>query len=312
MKAAASWIGNTALALAIVAWLSPPAPLAAQEIQFPFIQALAWIPPQGNRVLPTGVGSWEFTVSDANVFSFTRDFEVINDLSILAFSFSHRRSLSARLTLEVAGGVRGYYDGGIDKFIQKVDAALGYSDSGRDVFPEKTIHYKFKDRFYYQSNQWAPAPLVISLAARILRFGDVELNGRLGLGLPLAGRPGFASKKPYMLAGVMGEFHRDNVSVSASLQAVLFDRPGWLAPEDTRRHYFQAEVRAALNRWVLGVILRSSPLTFSENANPGRMIFLAFRFKNGIEIGLMEDLPPMDTVPDVAMYVKFSLHPGRK
>ena len=42
------------------------------------------------------------------------------------------------------------------------------------------------------------------------------------------------------------------------------------------------------------------------------MIYIAFRFKNGIEIGLMEDLPPMDTVPDVAMYVKLDLHRGRK
>ncbi|HEX7502979.1 MAG TPA: hypothetical protein VF451_06130, partial [Acidobacteriota bacterium] len=184
--------------------------------------------------------------------------------------------------------------------------------SGRDLFPEKTIHYKFKDRFYYRENQWAPAPLVISLAARIHRFGAVDVNGRLGLGIPLASRPGLSSKKPYMLAGLMGEYHRDGMSVSASLQAVLFDRPGWLAPEDARRYYFQAEMQAALNHWVLGVILRSSPLTFEENANPGRMIYLAFRFKNGIEIGFMEDLPPMDTVPDAALYVKLGLHPRRK
>ncbi len=94
--------------------------------------------------------------------------------------------------------------------------------------------------------------------------------------------------------------------------AVFFDRPDWLAGEDAGRHYFQAEVKATLSRWALGVILRSSPLTFSENANPGRMIYIAFRFKNGIEIGLMEDLPPMDTVPDVAMYVKLDLHRGHK
>ena len=56
--------------------------------------------------------------------------------------------MSAALTLEVSGGLRFNYDSGADQFIKKVDAALGFSDSGRDVFPEKTIHYKFKERFY--------------------------------------------------------------------------------------------------------------------------------------------------------------------
>jgi hypothetical protein len=319
MNAFLASLGKTALAraalvwpLAAMAWLTTAAPLSAQEIQFPFIQALAWIPSLEGRVLPPGERSWEFTISDANIFSFTHDFEAINDLSVLAFCFSHRRPLSRSLTLEVSGGFRGYYDGGLDQFIKKVDSALGYSDSGRDVFPEKTIHYKYKDRFYYTRNRWAPSPLVIGLATRIRRFGAVDLNGRLGLGIPLSDLPGISSKRPYLLAGVMGEYDRDKVSVSASLLAVYFDRPGWLSGEDSRRHYFQSEVKATLSRWVLGVILRSSPLTFSENANTGRMMYIAFRFKNGIEIGLMEDLPPMDTVPDVAMYVKLDLHPGHK
>jgi hypothetical protein len=304
--------GAALLALAVSAWLAPPAPLAAQEIHFPLIQALAWIPPQEERVLPVGDRSWEFTIADANIFSFSRGFGAINDLSVLSFSFCHRRALSRGLTLEISGGLRNYYDGGIDEFIKKVDSALGYSDSGRDVFPEKTIHYKYRDRFFYVTNQWAPAPLVISLAARILRLGSVDLNGRLGLGLPLADKPGFSSKKPYLLAGVMGDYFRGKVSVSAALQAVYFEKPGWLAAGDARRAYFQAELKATLSRWALGVILRTSPLTYEENANNGKMIYIAFRFRNGLEIGLMEDLPPMDTVPDVAMYVKLDLHPGHK
>jgi len=305
-------LGCAALVLAVSAWLALPAPLSAQEIHFPLIQALAWIPPQEDRVLTPGDRSWEFSLTDANVFSFTPDFEAINDLSILAFNFSHRRALSSSLTLEIAGGFRHYYDGGLDEFIKKVDAALGFSDSGRDVFPEKTIHYKYKDRFFYIKDQWAPAPLVVGLAARIRRFGAVDLNGRVALGIPLADQPGLASKKAYLLAGIMGEYTRGKVSLSAVLQAALFNRPVWLAGEDARRHYFQAEVKATLSRWVLGVIMRSSPLTFKENANSGRMMTIAYRFKNGIEIGLMEDLPPMDTVPDVAMFLKLDLHPGHK
>ena len=312
MKAVRATMGKRALRLAACAWLGASAALTAQEIHFPLIQALAWIPPQEDRVLPPGERSWEFSLTNANVFSFTPDFQAINDLSILAFGFSHRRALSAGLTLEIAGGFRGYYDGGIDELIKRVDAALGFSDSGRDVFPEKTIHYKYKDRFFHVRDQWAAAPLVVSLAARIRRFGAVDWNGRLGLGFPLDDRPGLAAKKPYLLAGLMAEYSRHRVSVSGAVHAVLFDRPHWLSADDVRRHYFQAEMKATLSSWALGVILRTSPLTFKENANTGRMMYIAFRFRNGIEIGLMEDLPPMDTVPDVAMFVKLDLHPGHK
>jgi hypothetical protein len=301
-----------ALLLAALVCLMPPVPMQAQEIHFPFIQALAWIPPQEGRVLAPGEKGWEFTISDANVFSFSQDFEAINDLAVLAIAFSHRRALSAGVTFEISGGFRYCYNSSLDQFIMKVDSWLGYSDSGRDIFPEDTIHYRFKDRFFYTKSHWIPAPLVAGLAARIRRFGAVDLNGRLGLGIPLADRPGFASRKPYLLAGLMGEYVRGKVSVDAALQAVFFDRPGWLTAQDTRHSFLQAEVKATLSQWVLGIILRSSPLTFAENANSGRMIYIAFRFKNGIEIGLMEDLPPMDTVPDVAMYVKLDLHRGQK
>lgn len=304
--------GKPAGVALLLAFLACLLPLQAQEIHFPFIQALAWIPPQEDRVLPRGDHSWEFTISDANIFSFSQDFAAINDLAVLALVFSHRRAISAGLTLEVSGGFRFGYNSGLDQLIKKVDSWLGYSDSGRDIFPDDTIHYRFKDRFFYTRDQWIAAPLVVGLAARIRRFGAVDLNGRLALGIPLADRPGFASRKPYLLAGLMGEYFRGRVSVEAALQAVFFDRPGWLALEDTRRYYFQAEVKATLSSWALGVIMRSSPLAFRENANPGRMIYLAFRFKNGIEIGLMEDLPPMDTVPDVAMFIKLDLHRGHK
>ncbi len=307
MKAVLARIRKAALALAASAWLFPFVPLNAQEIQFPLIQALAWIPPQENRLLPPGGRSWEFNLANANVFSFTQDRQVVNDLSVASACVFHRRALSAGLTLEISAGVRLYYDSGMDQFIKKVDAALGFPDSGRDLFPGKTIHYRYKDRFNYVNKQWSPAPLVVGLVARILRAGDVAVNGRIGLGLPLADKPGISSGKAYALAGVVGEYSRGKVAVSAGLQAVFFNRPGWLAGEDTRRSYIQAEMQAHLSHWALGLILRTSPLTFNENANPGKMMYIGYRIKNFLEIGLMEDLPPMDTVPDVAMYLKLRL-----
>jgi hypothetical protein len=307
MKTIWTKVRNAAPALVALAWLFPPAPLNAQEIQFPLIQALAWIPPQENRLLPPGGRSWEFSLDDANIFSFTQDRQAVNDISVFSAYLFHRRALSAGLTLEIAVGVRKYYDSGMDQFIKKVDSALGFSDSGRDLFPEKTIHYRYQDHFNYVRNMWAPAPLVVGLVARILRAGDVAVNGRMGLGFSLANKPGISSGKAYALAGVVGEYSRGKLAVSAGLQAVFFNRPDWLAGEDTRRSYIQAEMQAHLSHWTLGLILRTSPLTFSDNANPGKMMYIGYRIKDFLEIGLMEDLPPMDTVPDVAMYLKLRL-----
>ena len=67
MKAAWTRLGCAALVLAAAAWLTLPATLHAQEIHFPLIQALAWIPPQEGRVLPPVERSWEFSLANANV-----------------------------------------------------------------------------------------------------------------------------------------------------------------------------------------------------------------------------------------------------
>jgi hypothetical protein len=67
------------------------ATLPAQEIHFPLIQALAWIPAAESRLLPAGGRAWQVDIADASIFSFSRDREVINDLTILSFTLSYRR-----------------------------------------------------------------------------------------------------------------------------------------------------------------------------------------------------------------------------
>ncbi len=284
------------------------ATLPAQEIHFPLIQALAWIPAAESRLLPAGGRAWQLDIADASIFSFSRDREVINDLTVLSFTLSYRRGISRVLTFEVYGGFRFHYDAGIDRFINKVDSMLGFSNSGRDVFPEPTIHYKFKDYFYYERDQWVPAPLVLGLTGRVFRAGDLTLNGRLNIGIPLSNLPGFSSKKIFALAGLMGEYARNKMSLSASLTMAFFEKPAWLAEEDVDHFYFEASLRIRLSNFLLGTIFRSSPLHFAENGNSAKTIYIAFLIKNRLEIGFMEDLPPMDTVPDVAVYLKIHLN----
>ena len=203
--------------------LSSSATLCPQEIAFPLIQALAWIPPAENNLLPAQSRVWSVSLSDANLFSFSRDQAVINDMSIFSLYFSYRRGLSAGLTLEVFAGARIYYDSGADQLIKKVDDALGFPDSGRDVFPERTIHYKFKDHFYYNRDRWVPAPLVLGLTGRVLRIGNLALNGRLNIGMPLSDQPGFSSKKVFALAVLMFEYAKNKLMVSAAVQMGFFN-----------------------------------------------------------------------------------------
>jgi hypothetical protein len=284
------------------------AALPAQEINFPLIQALAWIPPAEGNLLPPGSHTWQVEVSDANLFSFSRDMQVINDLSVFSAYLTYRRGISPALTFEVSGGLRFNYNSGMDQFIKRVDAALGFTDSGRDVFPEPTIHYKFRDYFYYNQDHWVPAPLVLGVTGRIFRGGRVTLNGRLNIGVPLSNLAGFSSKKVFALAGLRCEYAGNKLALSGSLTMAFFAKPTWLAGENIDHTYLEAGLRIRLSRFLLGTIFRSSPLHFAENGNSGKIIYIAYLIKNIIEIGLMEDLPPMDTVPDVALYLKIHLN----
>jgi hypothetical protein len=282
-------------------------PLIAQEIQFPLIQALAWIPPAESRLLPPRSQSWKLSISDANLFSFSRDMSVINDMSVFSIYFFYRRGISAVLTFEVSGGLRYVYDAGSDQLIKKVDAALGFSDSGRDIFPEKTIHYKFKNYFFYNRARFEPAPLVLGLAGRVLRSGDFTLNSRIGLGIPLTDQPGLSSHKAYALAGLTGEYARNKWTVSGAVQLAFFRRPGWLINEKVAPGYFQAELKVRWSKLALGTIFRTSPFEYEENRNDGKTIYISFLLKDRFEIGFMEDIPPMDTVPDFAFYINIRL-----
>lgn len=283
------------------------AALRAQEINFPLIQALAWIPPGENNLLLPGNRTWQFDVSDANLFSFSRDMKVINDMSAFSVYMNYRRGISAALTFEVSGGLRFIYDSGSDQFIKKVDAALGFSDSGRDVFPERTIHYKFKEHFYYNRDQWVPAPLTFGLTGKVFRIGNMALNSRLNIGIPLGNQPGFSSKKVFALAGLMFEYAHGKLTVSGAAQMAFFKKPTWLANEQVGHSYFEANLKIRLSNFLLGTIFRTSPFAFAENGNSGKMIYIGYLIKNLFEIGFMEDIPPMDTVPDVALYLKIHL-----
>lgn len=282
--------------------------LCAQEIQFPLVQALAWIPAAENRLLPAGGQAWQVGIAGASIFSFSPDRQVINDLSTLAFTVSYRRGISSVLTFEAYGGFRFHFDAGVDPLIKKVDSLLGFADSGRDTFPEPTIHYKFKDNFYYERSQWLPAPLVLGLAGRVFSSGDVTLNGRLSIGIPLSDRAGFSSKKIFALAGLMAEYARNKLTLSGNVTMALFARPTWLGSEDVGRSYVEAGLKIRLANFLLGGIFRTSPFHVAENGNGAKTIYIAYVIKNRIEIGFMEDLPPMDTVPDVAMYLKIRLN----
>ncbi len=284
------------------------ATLPAQEIKFPLIQALAWIPPGEGNLLPAGSRAWQVDLSDANIFSFSRDLQIINDLSVFSVYLTYRRGISAAFTFEVSGGLRVNFDSGMDQFIKKVDAALGFSDSGRDVFPERTIHYKFRDHFYHTRNNWLPAPLVLGLTGKVFRMGNLALNGRVNIGIPLSDQPGFSSKKVFALAGLMFEYAQGSLAVSGAAAMAFFNAPAWLANEQLGHSYFEARLKIRLSRFILGAIFRTSPFAYEENSNNGKVIYIGYLIKKRFEIGFMEDIPPMDTVPDFAFYLKVHLN----
>jgi len=272
-----------ALPAVALAWLLAAALLPGQEIDFPLIQALAWIPPQQHGGVPPAAAAetWEITAADANIYSFTQGLESVNDLSLASFTACWRRRLSPRLALEVSWSLRRHYASSFDQVIQKVDRALGFADSGRDLFPWEGVHFWYKDRFAVVSEQWTAMPLVIGLAFPLKRIGAFTVGGRLALGLPLADRPGISSGKPYLLAGASGEYAGEKVRLYGAVTAAAYKRPGWLLPGDARSSYLLGELRAQLSRWSLGVLLRGSPLDFAEMANPGKMIYIGYRVLRG-------------------------------
>ena len=114
-----------------------------------------------------------------------------------------------------------------------------------------------------------PAPLVIGLAGRIRRFGRVDLNGRLGLGIPLGNLPGLFLEKDLCPGRAELRVCQEQAGAERDrCHGCLFAKPDWLAGEDIDRAYFEADLEGRLSHLVLGVILRSSPLTSPRTPTP--------------------------------------------
>jgi hypothetical protein len=274
------------------------------DVEFPLVQSLALFPYFDNSLLNKKQLSIGLKADYSNIYSVDFNNTGVTDFEISSFTLSFRYGISDGFTLElyyryfaVCGG---FLDGGIEAFHD----FFNLPSARRDNYPSNTVNYFFQEYFLYNYSTGTSSPLVFSVFKSLGHSRNFNLSGRLFLGIPLLSKPGFVSDRVFWGGGVLGTFVRDHFRVEASVYTSFIYTPEWLNGESLKSVIFIYNLELGYRGFLAGLILKTSPFKsgyFSSNAH---QLYIGYRFSKKIEIGIVEDLPPMDTTPDVGFYIK--------
>jgi hypothetical protein len=275
------------------------------DVEFPLVQALAFFPFSDQSSLNQSEFDVGIRIDYSNVYSLDFGQVGINDFEMAGFVFSLRYGLLNGLVFELyfryVGIFGGFLDGGIDAFHD----FFNLPSARRDYYPPNTVNYFYRDYFHTNHSTGIGSPLVLSVFKNLGGGRHLNFSVRLFLGIPFYSKPGLISNRISGGAGIMGIFTRGHFRAESSLHISFPGVPDWLAGEDIRSTLFLLNIELGYRGFLVGFNLKTSPFTseyFSSNAH---QLYLGYRFSKRIEIGIVEDLPPMDTTPDVGFYIKF-------
>ena len=149
------------------------------------------------------------------------------------------------------------------------------------------------------------SPLVVSFIKKYQLSKGFELYPRIFTGIPLATKPGFVSDKIFFGPGLAARYSRGKFSAELNGILSFFKSPSWLVPEEVRSHLFLLKLRAGYGRFFAGVVLKTSPFLDGDHSHMARQIFLFYRISRKLEVGVVEDIWPFDTTPDIHFFVRY-------
>lgn len=277
------------------------------DVEFPLVQSLAFFPFSDNRDLNRRELDVGLKIDYSNIYSL--DFKQIgvNDFEMIDFVLSFRYGLLDGLILELYYRYVGLFGGVLDGGIAAFHDFFNLPSARRDYYAANTVNYFYRNYFNYNHSTGIGSPLVLSVFKNLGGNRRLNIFGRLFLGIPLYSKPGLVSGRIFGGAGVVGMFTKGYFRAESSLHMSVLSTPDWLDGEELRSLVVLFNVELGYRGLLAGLNVKTSPFTsdyFSSNAH---QLYLGYRFSKWIEVGIVEDLPPMDTTPDVGFYVKLIL-----
>lgn len=281
--------------------------IRAADVEFPLIQSMSYFPYAHHSTLEKKDLQLTLDIFYSNIYTYDYERTRINDMETLSSTLGIRYGVTNGITLELYYRAVAAFGGIMDGLIINFHKTFGLAEGGRNDLPRNQVNYTYNDVFSYTDNTSAQLPLVLGTLARIYSSGNFHLNGRLAWGLPLSSKTGFSSNKPFLTAGIILFYRKKNLSLAFSNHLSFFKNPNWLAEEDLNNQVFHSEIRVDYKRIFGGLLFKSTPFKLDELSNDAYQIYLGIKIWKYFELSLVEEFPPMDTVPDVSFHLRINL-----
>jgi len=283
-----------------------PLPLKS-DVEFPLIQAFTIFPFSEKETVDKNQFSLSLHTHYSNVYSLDFENVGVNDFEMASIGLALQYGLIDGLTLElyyryffIYGG---FLDGGIDAFHD----FFNLPSARRDHYTPDSVYYFYKDYFQYTDVTGTSSPLIFSILKQLEESNNITLYGRLFIGISLLPKPGFVSDKVFWGLGLMGKGVWKNFCIFSSIHTSFIKAPEWMDTESLKPFLFFFKIQLAYKRFLTGFILKTSPFKSGYFSSDAYQLYVGYKISNKIEIGIIEDLPPLDTTPDVGFYFKYTI-----
>jgi hypothetical protein len=240
----------------------------------------------------------------SNDYVFNAGSSNMSDFEMLSGTIGFRYGITEDAALELYYRHSFIFGGILDKFIEDFHHTFGLPDANRPLYPRNSVHYRFGDSFFYNGSQNAASHLTAAFLKRIHESGRFSINARAAVGIPLSGKPGFGSGKPFFSAGMAVLYKKSWFSLEFSNYLGVLGKPSWLPKVDIRPVIFFSQLEAGAGRWIAGFTFRTSPFEKGDEAHNAYQVYLGYKIGKFVELVIMEDFYPFDTTPDISFNLR--------
>lgn len=298
-------VKNLTITLVLILVFIFPAVSYPSDVEFPLIQSFSYFPYIKNEMLDNGNHEFVLDIGYSNIYMFNYDKDIVNDFETGTLTIVYRKSILKNLNVEFHLRAGILYGGIMDKFIEDFHKLIGNGEDNRGDFPRNSVNYQYKDVFSYNKSISFSGPFIAGILTKLYDGKDVDINFRVSLGIPLQEKVGISTGKPFLSTGFIFLYRKNKLAVDLSLYGSFFKIPEWYDPEEVRSRMFVFKLHGAYKKIFGGFLFRSTPFRYSDLSNPAYQMYFGYRITDKISISMYEEIPPMDTIPDVSFRLIF-------
>ena len=293
-------VKNSVLPLLLIIVVIFPLASFPSDVEFPLVQSFSYFPYVKNNMLSNGDDGFVIDMGYSNVYMFTVEADIINDFDVFTATIGYRKSILRNLNVEFYLRTGVLYGGIMDKLIEDFHKLIGNGEDARGEFPKNTVNYKYKDVFSYNKAVTFAGPFIAGILTRLYDGNEIDINFRASLGIPLQEKAGISSGKPFLSTGFLFLYRKNKLALDLSLYGSFFKIPEWYDPQEVRSRIFFFNLQGAYKKIFGGFLFRSTPFRNGDLSNPAYQIYFGYRITDKLSISMYEEIPPMDTIPDVS------------